>query len=84
MNVNEFMEQKAVTKYRLSKNSGIPYTTICDICSGKTKLENCSARTVYKIAGGVLHWVYPWNLCWILIPKNDITLTFIKAVCVIA
>ncbi len=28
MNVNELMEQKAVTKYRLSKNSGIPYTTV--------------------------------------------------------
>ena len=53
MNVNEFMEQKAVTKYNLTKNSRNPNTTICDICSGKTKLENCSARTVYKIAGAL-------------------------------
>lgn len=50
MNVNELMKQKAVTKYRLSQNSGVPYTTICDICNGKSKLENCSAKTVYKIA----------------------------------
>jgi len=50
MNVNELMEQKAVTKYRLSQNSGVPYTTVCDICNGKTKLENCSVKTVYKIA----------------------------------
>ncbi len=50
MNVNELMEQKAVTKYRLSQSSGVPYTTVCDICNGKTKLENCSAKTVYKIA----------------------------------
>lgn len=50
MNVNELMEQKAVTKYKLSQNSGVPYTTICDICNGKTKLENCSVKTVYKIA----------------------------------
>ncbi len=50
MNVNELMEQKAVTKYKLSKNSGIPYTTVCDICNGKTKLENCSAKTLYKLA----------------------------------
>lgn len=50
MNVNELMEQKAVTKYRLSQNSGVPYTTVCDICNGKTKIENCSAKTVYKIA----------------------------------
>ncbi len=50
MNVNKLMEQKAVTKYRLSQNSGVPYTTVCDICNGKTKLENCSVKTVYKIA----------------------------------
>lgn len=50
MNVNELMKQKAITKYRLSQNSGVPYTTVCDICNGKTKLENCSVKTVYKIA----------------------------------
>ncbi len=44
------MVQKAVTKYRLSQNSGVPYTTVCDICNGKTKIENCSAKTVYEIA----------------------------------
>jgi len=50
MNVNKLMKQKAVTKYRLSQNSGVPYTTVCDICNGKTKLKNCSVKTVYKIA----------------------------------
>lgn len=50
MNVNKLIEQKDVTKYWLSQNSGVPYTTVCDICNGKTKLENCSAKTVYKIA----------------------------------
>lgn len=50
MNVQELLEQKAVTKYWFSKNSGIPYTTVCDLCSGKTKLENCSAKTVFQIA----------------------------------
>ncbi|MCM1100787.1 MAG: helix-turn-helix transcriptional regulator [Clostridium sp.] len=50
MDVNELMGQKAVTKYWLSQNSGVPYTTVCDICNGKTKIENCSVKTVYKIA----------------------------------
>lgn len=50
MTVNELLEKKSVTKYRLSKNSGVPYTTVCDICSGRTKIENCSAGAVYKIA----------------------------------
>ena len=48
--MNELMKQKAVTKCRLFRNSRVSYTTICDICNGKTKLENCSAKTVYKVA----------------------------------
>ena len=50
MLIQELMEQKRITKYRLSKDSGIPYTTINDICSGKARLEKCSAETIYKIA----------------------------------
>ena len=50
MLIQELMAQKSITKYRLSKNSGIPYTTINDICSGKAKLEKCSAETIYKLA----------------------------------
>lgn len=50
MNITEYMEQKKITKYRLSKLSGIPYSTVSDICSHKTRLEKCSAETVYKIA----------------------------------
>lgn len=48
--IRELMEQKHITKYRLSKNQGIPYTTINDICNGKTQLNKCTAETVYKIA----------------------------------
>ena len=50
MLVNELMTQRGITKYRLSKNSGIPYTTINDICSGKAQLEKCSAETIYRIS----------------------------------
>ena len=39
-----------MTKYRLAVLSGIPHTTLNDICSGKTKLQKCSAETVYKLA----------------------------------
>lgn len=39
-----------MTKYRLAKQTGIPHATLSDICSGKTKLERCSAETVYKLA----------------------------------
>jgi len=38
--LNEWMEQKKISRYRLAKNSGIPYSTVNDICNGKTQLEN--------------------------------------------
>ena len=50
MTVNELINQKKITKYRLSKDSGVPYTTVNDICSGKAQLEKCSAETVYRIS----------------------------------
>ena len=48
--IQDFMEKKNLTKYRLSKNSGIPYTTLTDICSGKARLEKCTAETIYKLS----------------------------------
>lgn len=48
--INELLNEKNITRYRLAKNSGVPYTTINDICSGKAKMEKCSAETIYKIA----------------------------------
>ena len=48
--INELMENKKITKYRLAKDSGIAYTTINDICSGKAQLEKCSAETIYRIS----------------------------------
>lgn len=50
MMINELIEQKSVTKYSLSKSSGIPYTTVNDICSGRARLEKCSAETIYKLS----------------------------------
>lgn len=50
MTIQSLMQKKNITKYRLSKNSGIPYTTLTDICSGKAQLEKCSAETIYKLA----------------------------------
>lgn len=50
MTINELMENKKITRYRLAKDSGIAYTTINDICSGKAQLEKCSAETIYRIS----------------------------------
>ncbi len=50
MLLNEIMENKKITMYRLSKDTGVPYATINDICSGKSELVKCSAETIYRIA----------------------------------
>ena len=50
MELNELIANKHITKYRLSKNSNIPYATLNDICSGKTALTKCSAETVYRLS----------------------------------
>lgn len=50
MIVNELLQRADMSRYRLSKESGVPLTTITDICSGKAELNKCAAGTLYKIA----------------------------------
>jgi len=50
MIIDELLKKNHITKYRLAILSGIPHATLNDICSGKTRLEKCSAETVYKLA----------------------------------
>lgn len=50
MIINRLLSEKKISKYRLSKSSGVPQTTINDICSGKAQIDKCAAGTLYKIA----------------------------------
>lgn len=50
MDLQSLIDSKNISKYYLSKISGIPKTTVIDICSGKSSIENCNAKTVLKIA----------------------------------
>ena len=50
MIIDELLAKRNITRYRLALQAGIPHATLNDICSGKTKLEKCSAETVYKLA----------------------------------
>jgi len=50
MLINERLEEMELSKYRLSKESGVPQATINDICSGKADLDKCAAGTLYRIA----------------------------------
>ena len=50
MSINEILERNGMTKYRLAKISGVPNATLSEICSGKTRIEKCSAETIYKLS----------------------------------
>lgn len=50
MLINDRLEKCNMTKYRLSKESGVPQATINDICSGKADPKRCAAGTLYQIA----------------------------------
>lgn len=50
MSLKSILNSKGMTQYKLSQLCNIPYTTINDIYNERTKLMNCSAETVYKIA----------------------------------
>ena len=50
MIIEELIVKRNFTKYKLAVQAGIPHATLSDICSGKTRIEKCSAETVYKLA----------------------------------
>ena len=50
MTINELLKERNISKYRLWKESGVPQATISDICTGKTRIEKCSAETIYRIS----------------------------------
>ncbi len=46
----EELKKQGMSMYQLSQSSGIPYSTVSDICKGKTLPHKCSAETIYQIA----------------------------------
>ena len=44
------LEKKKLTMYTLAKRSGVPKTTVIDFCTGKSSIERCNAKTVYKLS----------------------------------
>jgi transcriptional regulator with XRE-family HTH domain len=50
MRLPELLTESDTSIYRLAKNSGVPYTTVREIYSGKTEIEKCSGETLYKLA----------------------------------
>ena len=50
MIIEDLLKRRKMTKYRLAVEAGIPHATLSELCCGKTKIERCSAETVYKLA----------------------------------
>ncbi len=53
MTIGDILKEKGISRYRLSKNSEIPWATLSDICSGKTSIAKCSVATLKKLALGL-------------------------------
>ncbi len=50
MTLQAYLDQRNMTKYHLSKISGVPKTTIMDICAGRSSIARCTAKTVQQLA----------------------------------
>lgn len=50
MTLQTYLERRGITKYHLSQISGVPKTTILDICAGRSSIGRCSAKTVRQLA----------------------------------
>ena len=48
MIINDLLEKEKMSRYRLSKESGVAMTTITDICNGKADLDKCKATEYHK------------------------------------
>lgn len=50
MTIHEMMASKQMTMYKLAQLSGLPKTTVLDICSGRSDIAGCTAKTVWKLS----------------------------------
>lgn len=50
MTIQQLLQDTQMSRYRLSKISGIPWSTLADIYSGKTHLNRCGAGTLSKLS----------------------------------
>lgn len=50
MTLQTYLDRRNITKYRLSQISGVPKTTILDMCAGRSSIDRCSAKTVWQLS----------------------------------
>lgn len=50
MNLTSLLRERQLSVYQCAKESTVPYSTLLDIVKGKTRIEKCTAETLYKLA----------------------------------
>lgn len=50
MNLKKYLDKRNMTKYYLSKISGVPKETIISICAGRLRIDECSEDVVQRLA----------------------------------
>ena len=50
MKLASLLKERKLSVYQCAKESTVPYTTLLDIVKGKTKIEKCTAETLYELA----------------------------------
>lgn len=50
MKLVSLLWEKQLSVYQCAKESSVPYTTLLDIVKEKTRIEKCTAETIYKLA----------------------------------
>ena len=50
MTMQSMLRDRKMSMYRLSQVSGVPKTTVIDICSGKSDIAGCTAKTVMQLS----------------------------------
>ena len=53
MNLREYLKNRKTSVYHLSKDSGVPYTTLNSICNGTAEIKACRVNTLLKICNAL-------------------------------
>ncbi len=51
--IKEYLQQAGKSVYLLSKESGVPYSTLNDLVNGKVEIENCKISLLMQLAGAL-------------------------------
>lgn len=49
-NFNKYFQQRAESLYMISKQTGIPYTSLSELLNGKININKCTAGMVYRLS----------------------------------